>query len=94
MATVVFSGAALRGIEHFLGTATAGCRASRAVVLRSAAALLASHPLAGAALERGLRQLVIGHGATGAMAVYRFAIAADEVRVLVVAGQRELGYRP
>jgi plasmid stabilization system protein ParE len=94
MATVVFAGAALRGVQHFLGATAPGTRASRAVALRSAATLLASHPLAGALLERGLRQLVIGHGATGALALYRFVVEADEVRVLAVAGQRELGYRP
>ena len=94
MATVVLAGAACRGIEQFVAAAGPERQAPRIAALRSALALLASHPLAGSVVERGLRQLVISHGSSGALALYRFAVADDEVRVLARAGPRDLDYRP
>lgn len=94
MAVVVFAAAAGTAIERYISEADVEGRAARAAALRSAAAFLGSHPLAGRALEHGLHELVVSHGAAGAVVLYRFAVEADEVRVLALAGQREMGYRP
>lgn len=40
-----------------------------------------------------LRELVISYGRTGYVALYRFLPLRDEVRVLAIRHQREIGYR-
>ncbi len=39
-------------------------------------------------------ELVISFGATGYIALYRFVVQLDEVRVLALRQQREIGYLP
>jgi plasmid stabilization system protein ParE len=41
-----------------------------------------------------LRELVISYGRTGYVALYRFVIGRDEVRILALRHQRELGFLP
>ena len=41
-----------------------------------------------------LRELIVSRGATGFFALYRFLIAEDEVRILTLISQRELGFTP
>jgi len=41
-----------------------------------------------------LRELVISFGETGYIALYRFVVQKDEVRVLALRHQREIGYLP
>ena len=65
-----------------------------AAAIRSAVENLASHPLIGRRVEGDLRELVISYGATGYMALYRFDIQRDQVRVLALRHQREIGYLP
>ena len=62
--------------------------------IQSAIASLAAHPLLGRRLERELRELVISVGKTGYVALYRFAMLRDEVHVLAIRQQRELGFMP
>jgi len=38
--------------------------------------------------------LVISYGQTGYLALYRFVVSQDEVRVLAIRHQRELGFLP
>jgi hypothetical protein len=62
--------------------------------VRSAVETLAIHPLVGRRVEGDLRELVISFGATGHIALYRFLVQQDEVRVLALRSQREIGYLP
>ena len=55
---------------------------------------LAAHPLTGRRVEQDLRKLVISYGATSYIALYWFNVLRDEVRVLALRPQRELGYLP
>lgn len=54
--------------------------------------VLTNNPLIGSATRDGLRELVIGRGARGYIALYRFVVALDAVFVLAVRAQREAGY--
>src|SRR5690606_8482512 len=58
----------------------------------SACDVLRSHPLSGSPARDGLRELVIGRGARGYIALYRYVAALDAVFVLAIRGQREAGY--
>ena len=60
-------------------------------ILFDAIAHLARHPLVGRIVEHGLRELVISRGRTGYVALYRFDAAHDQVIVLAIRHQRELG---
>jgi plasmid stabilization system protein ParE len=55
--------------------------------------VLASSPLIGRPAAAGLRELIISHGASGYLALYRFDPAQDTVFVLAVRSQRELDYK-
>lgn len=89
MAQVVYSANALANLERAFA-------ASAAVEqpIRSAVENLASHPLVGRRVEGDVRELVISYGATGYIALYRFAVLRDEVRILALRPQREIGYLP
>jgi len=65
-----------------------------AIAIRTAVENLATHPLVGRRVEGDLRELVISYGATGYIALYRFLVRRDEVRVLALRHQREIGYLP
>ena len=88
MAQVVYS---TRGIEH-LQHALENLLAAEAI--ESAVDMLAAHPLVGRRVEGDLRELVISFGATGYIALYRFVVQDDTVRVLALRHQREIGYLP
>jgi plasmid stabilization system protein ParE len=88
VAQVVYSARALEHIERAL-------QALRAVAaIQSAVDTLAAHPLIGRRVEGELRELVISYGQTGYLALYRLVIARDEVRILAIRHQRELGFLP
>jgi plasmid stabilization system protein ParE len=55
--------------------------------------VLASSPLIGRPVALGQRELVISHGASGYLALYRFDPAQDTVFVLAVRSQRERDYK-
>lgn len=48
----------------------------------------------GRRVEGDLRELVISYGKTGFIALYRFDVQRDEVRILALRHQREIGYLP
>ena len=97
MAKVVYSAHALDNvagaIEH-LREKNPEAALAAAAAIRSAVDNLATHPLVGRRVEGELRELVISYGATGYVALYRFVVLRDEVRVLALRHQRELGYLP
>jgi plasmid stabilization system protein ParE len=87
MAQVVYAAPALDEISRASGPANA-------TAIRSAVENLAAHPLVGRRVEGDLRELVISFGETGYIALYRFVLQKDEVRVLALRHQREIGYLP
>jgi plasmid stabilization system protein ParE len=62
--------------------------------MRSAVESLAAHPLLGRRVHGDIRELVISCGQTGYIALYRFVVPQDEVRVLAIRHQREVGFVP
>jgi plasmid stabilization system protein ParE len=68
--------------------------ADAVTAIQSAVDNLAAHPLIGRRIEGELRELVISYGQTGYIALYRFVISQDEVRILATRHQRELGFQP
>lgn len=62
--------------------------------IQSAVETLAAHPLLGRRVEGELRELIISYGQTGYMALYRFAVRRDDVRILALRHQREVGFVP
>ena len=54
--------------------------------------ILADHPLIGRPAGAGKRELVIGRGVRGYLALYRFLPELNLVLILAVRSQREAGY--
>jgi plasmid stabilization system protein ParE len=79
---------------YAVGEENPGVAIASAATIRSAVESLASHPLIGRRVEGDLRELVISYGATGYIALYRFDIQRDQVRVLALRHHREIGYLP
>lgn len=97
MATVVYSARSLDYIERavqFLRDKNPDAASSAVEVIRSAANNLAAHPLVGRRVESELRELIISYGHSGYVALYRFLVSRDEVRILAIQHQRELGFQP
>jgi plasmid stabilization system protein ParE len=97
VAQVVYSPYAVENIERamqFLREKNPEVAVASAAAIRSAVENLATHPLIGRRVEGDLRELVISYGATGYIALYRFDIQRDQVRVLALRHQREIGYLP
>jgi plasmid stabilization system protein ParE len=55
--------------------------------------VLESNPLIGRPAANDLRELVIGRGSRGYVALYRYVETLDTVFVLALRSQREAGYR-
>jgi plasmid stabilization system protein ParE len=97
MAQVIYSGRLLGHIEQALElliNENPAAAAGAVIAIRSAVDHLAAHPLIGRRIEGQLRELIISYGQTGYLALYRFVIPQDEVRILAIRHQRELGYLP
>jgi plasmid stabilization system protein ParE len=60
----------------------------------SAVDSLTAHPFIGRRIEGELRELTISYGRSGYVALYRFAASQNQVRVLAIRHQRELGFQP
>jgi len=97
VAQIVYSARAIENLEHafeFLLGETPATAVAAAEAIESAVNTLAAHPLVGRRIEGDLRELVISFGATGYVALYRFVVQEDQVRVLALRHQREIGYLP
>ncbi|HEU4592790.1 MAG TPA: type II toxin-antitoxin system RelE/ParE family toxin [Steroidobacteraceae bacterium] len=97
MAQVIYSARALENLEHalqFLLAENPSAAVAAAAAIESAVNALAAHPLLGRRVEGDIRELVISFGATGYIALYRFVVEEDQVRVLALRHQREIGYLP
>jgi plasmid stabilization system protein ParE len=97
LAEVVYSARAVENLARaiqFLSSQSPEAAVAAAAAIRSAVEALAAHPLLGRRVEGELRELVISYGATGYIALYRFVVLSNQVRVLAIRHQRELGYLP
>jgi len=97
VAQIVYSARAIENLEHafgFLLAESPQAAIAAAEAIESAVNTLAAHPLLGRRVEEDLRELVISFGATGYIALYRFVVQDDTVRVLALRHQREIGYLP
>lgn len=80
-----------RILEHLLAHDVAEA-ASRVADVIGAIDILEQNPLIGRPVESGLRELVIGRGSRGYIALYRYVEELDMVFVLAIRGQKESGY--
>jgi addiction module RelE/StbE family toxin len=97
LAKVVYSRRALDHIERAFGSLrdkSPDAAFDAVTAIQSAVENLAAHPLVGRRLEKELRELIISYGHSGYVALYRFVIASDEIRVLAIRHQREVGFQP
>jgi plasmid stabilization system protein ParE len=97
VAKVVYSARALDHIERafqFLRDKSPNAAQSAVTAIQSAVENLAAHPLVGRRIDGELRELVISYGHSGYVALYRFVVSSDEVRVLAIRHQREVGFLP
>lgn len=62
--------------------------------IQSAVDNLSAQPLVSGRIEGELRELIISYAQTGYMALYRFVVSRDVVRILAIRHQRELGFLP
>jgi plasmid stabilization system protein ParE len=95
VAQVVYSENALDNLERafeFLADHDPGAAIAAVAAIRGAIDTAAHHPLIGRRVEGDLRELVISYGRTGYVALYHFAPAQDEVRILAIRHQRELDF--
>jgi toxin ParE1/3/4 len=81
-----------RIIEH-LEAHESTAAAGRIAAIVASIDVLATSPLIGRPVEHGHRELVIGRGAAGHVALYHYDLATDLVVVLAVRAQKEDGYR-
>jgi plasmid stabilization system protein ParE len=96
VATVVYSKRALDHLERafgFLRDKNPEAAQSAVTAIQSAVGNLGAHPLVGRRIEGDLRELIISYGHSGYVALYRFVIARDEVRILAIRHQQEVGFR-
>lgn len=85
----------LDDFERFLGhmlSAGVGDVPQRMAQIMDGLQILAQHPLIGRKGPGGKRELVIGQGARGYVALYQFLPDLGTVFVLSVRSQREAGY--
>lgn len=97
MAKVVYSRRALDHIERtfeFLRDKDSNAAQNAVQAITSGVKNLAAHPLVGRRLEGELRELIISYGHSGYVALYRFVLPTDEVRILAIRHQREIGFSP
>jgi toxin ParE1/3/4 len=66
---------------------------ARMLEILDALQLLTLHPLIGRPAMREQRELVIGRGSRGYVALYEYDEVRDEVVVAALRGQRESGFR-
>lgn len=81
-----------RFFEHFARYEVKDAPARLQEIVR-AVQILAYSPLIGRLVKSGMRELVIGRGAHGYVALYRFTASIDTVFVLAIRSQSEAGYR-
>ena len=97
MATIVYSARSLTHLERAVEILRKGnpeTAVAAAQAIRSAIDNLGAHPLLGRRIHGDIRELVISYGATGYIALYRFLVPQDEIRILAIRHQLEIGFVP
>jgi|SRR5580658_9018407 plasmid stabilization system protein ParE len=97
MAQVVYAARSLEHIEcafRLLRDNNPAAALDAVTAIQTAVDNLAAHPLLGRRIEGELRELVVSYGQTGYIALYRFVVPQNEVRILAIRHQRELGFQP
>jgi toxin ParE1/3/4 len=80
-----------RILDHLL-THDVSNAGERVADIVAAIDVLVRNPKIGRPAEHGMRELVIGRGTRGYVALYRYEAAADRIKVAAIRGQREAGY--
>lgn len=96
MARLVYSDEAFDDLDRVIGFLLSNSPDVAAQALKqvqAAVSVLARHPQIGRRVDLHRRELVISHGATGYLALYRYDARPDIVRILRIRHQREAGYR-
>ncbi len=70
-----------------------GSAPARIEEIMQAVQVLSTSPLIGRPVQGGKRELVIGRGSRGYVALYRYVPEMDTVFLLAVRSQRESGYK-
>ena len=70
-----------------------GSAPERIAEILQAVQILVNNPLMGRPVRGGKRELVIGRGSRGYVALYRYLPKIDTVFLLAVRSQREAGYK-
>lgn len=97
MIEVVISERALRDFQRiadFVDTHDPGAGAARIAAIVAAFDVLATSPRIGRPAAEGHRELVIGRGARGYIALYAHLASRGLVVIAAVRGQREAGFPP
>jgi plasmid stabilization system protein ParE len=81
-----------RFFDHMVGFEVQDVTARIADIVQ-AIQVLTQSPLIGRPVKDGKRELVIGRGSRGYVALYRFVASVDTVFVLAIRSQREPGYK-
>jgi plasmid stabilization system protein ParE len=95
LAQVVFTREAVHDLERtraFHGQEDSTVAAVQIEAVLQAISILADHPMIGRIVRHEIRELVISHGKSGFLALYRYFPQRDLVRILRIRHQRELGY--
>ena len=95
MAQVIYSDEAFTDFERiieFLLETSPSSASDIVASIQSAILILAEHPLIGRKRDLYRRELVISQGRLGYVAMYRYDLAYDVVRVLRIRHQREAGF--
>ena len=95
MAQVVHAAEALEDLARlvdFLEDEMPGSSKEPVDSIAEAVTMLGLHPHLGRRMDRLRRELVISHGKSGYLAIYRFDPVRDLVRILRIRHQREAGY--
>lgn len=82
-----------RFLDH-LAVHEAQSASERMAEILSAINILATSPLIGRPVNAGKRELIIGSGTHGYVALYRHVPAIDTVFVLAIRHQKESGFKP
>jgi addiction module RelE/StbE family toxin len=94
---VSYSRAAVEDLDRlaeFLHTTHPEDADATAGLVAGALGILRDHPLIGRPAEAGLHELPISRGHSGYVALYEYREATDEVVVLRIRHQREVGFLP
>lgn len=97
VATIVYSARALGRLERAfdrLRKENPEAVMTPADAISSGVESLRAHTLLGRRVHGEIRELVISYGTTGYVALYRFLVPQDEVRLFAIRHQREIGFVP